>query len=853
MNRVLNFNRLILCGGMALAVSLFARSAEVKTVDTDVVFNAAYTEDFDVDGKLGAPVWRIATPIAQMRDNRYPKVDLPKRADLRFAYSKTALYFGGTVWQDMKTAVYKWDQHDLPIWNDDNVELDFFLEEDDGAHVYQIIMNPMGAVGDLRNGNINWNADGIVVRTERFGDRWTIEVKLPFASLGLERQVSGDFIAARVCRWLHAQGAISHGSTPILINTGNEQRGRFAKLSFAEPTGANAAALIAADRVYKADSFRRKFYKRYDRLVSAFAEISAMSAAFASSRHPLHVRALDAVDGFRKTLADFQAGQAAALAAHQPVPQVEAETLFAAWRAFERTAADMAYVMWETSPWQVGSPRDMPAADASLTPGKIAFEQAGNEREQVCFNLHGLLCGARLDLRLWPETLDENGQFLSSDNFEVYLEPFVDIEGETVTMPLVRTPGNVVTVSPGRTVRVWIVFNSRGVKAGTYATALKVKPLSRVEIPVRALPLTATVWNFDLPETRDWPIRSFFWGAFSFHNDEVALMELMHDCHVTHAWTQFHRYRYGLYGENSYWKAPNRGKGKVESDHDFDDEVALHGNQAFLDRAKELGMRFVIGWGTPTSLAWFQLMTRRFLDMGFAYEDFTYKGLLTDEFLSKDIPVWARRREEVWNWNTNLSFQATLLSTPPPNGPSLEEIEAAGLPKFFRNWTVIRGLTKDPDRGARILSSLRRHGCKIWSYECSHFMHKQDILDYYRLYPWEARMSGLDGFAIWTIYSPKRDGWDSRDGFDDGVCWRGLDTKPVPTKQLEAVREGLEDVAYMHRLETECVRLKAKGVSVAEAEKLLDERQTIVVKPEFDQVDAWRNAVGRLIDRMARQ
>ena len=61
---------------------------------------------------------------------------------------------------------------------------------------------------------------------------------------------------------------------------------------------------------------------------------------------------------------------------------------------------------------------------------------------------------------------------------------------------------------------------------------------------------------------------------------------------------------------------------------------------------------------------------------------------------------------------------------------------------------MIRGLTKDPDRGARILSSLRRHGCRIWSYGCVHFLHKQDILDYYRLCPWEARMSGLDGFAI---------------------------------------------------------------------------------------------------------
>jgi len=843
-----------LIGGLLVAGwSLSLTAVDVPTVDTDVVFSAPYVEDHAVDGSLAAPIWQTARPIAQMRDNRYPKVDLPKRADLRFAYSKTALYFGGTVWQDMKTAIFKWDQHDLPVWGDDNIELDFFLAEDDGNHVYQVVMNPMGAVADLRDSNINWNADGIVVKTRRFDDRWTLEVRLPFSAFGMERPAPGDFIAARVCRWLHNDGVICHGSEPILINTGNEQRGRFAKLLFEEPTGEGAAALIAEGRAYKADAFRRKFFKRYDRLISAFVERTGSTAAFANSAHPLHKRAFAAVEKMRTALSDFQARHAAALAARKEVPAADAEALLAAWDAFEQDADRMAYAMWPTCPWEVGTPRDLPADDMPPMPEKVAFEQAGNEREQVCFNLHGLLCGARLDLRLWPETLDKDGRFLSSDNFEVYLEPFVDIEGETVTMPLVRSAGNIVTVSPGRTVRVWVVFNSRGVKAGDYATELKVKPLAGADVKARTLQLTATVWNFDLPETRDWPIRSFFWGSFAFQNDEVSLMELMHDYHVTHAWTQFHRYQYGMYGEKGYWKAPKQGKGKVDADHDFDDDVAANGNRAFLERARELGMRFVIGWGTPRSLAWFQTMTKRFLDMGFAYDDFIYKGLLADEFLSKDIPTWAKRREEVWNWNTNLHFQATLLSTPPPNGPSYEEIENAGLPSFFRNWTVIRGMTKGSERGEKILASLMKHRCKVWSYECSHFMHKQDILGYYRLYPWEARLDGLDGFAIWTVYSPSGDGWDSRDGFDDGVCWRGLDTRPVPTKHLQAVREGLEDVAYMDRLEREVRRLKAKGMPTADAEALLAARAEIVKANDQKRTDEWRNAAGRLIDRMVKR
>ena len=68
------------------------------------------------------------------------------------------------------------------------------------------------------------------------------------------------------------------------------------------------------------------------------------------------------------------------------------------------------------------------------------------------------------------------------------------------------------------------------------------------------------------------------------------------------------------------------------------------GNQKFLEKAKELGMRFVFGWSVPQSLDWFKTMTKRLLDMGFTYEDFIYKGLLRDEFVKADISKFAKER-----------------------------------------------------------------------------------------------------------------------------------------------------------------------------------------------------------------
>ena len=139
----------------------------------------------------------------------------------------------------------------------------------------------------------------------------------------------------------------------------------------------------------------------------------------------------------------------------------------------------------------------------------------------------------------------------------------------------------------------------------------------------------------------------------------------------------------------------------------------------------------------------------------------------------------------------------------------------------------------------------------MWTYNCLQFMVRLPILSYYRFYPWDAYMRDLEGFAFWTVYSPGGDdGWDSRDGYDEGLCWRGLDKKPVPTKMFEAVREGLEDVAYMDRLEKELARMKAKGNRFPQYEALLAERDAIIKTTDQKKVDGWRLSVGRSIDSL---
>lgn len=839
-------------GEVFAPVDVNAGASIEPLVDTDEVFPAAYVEDFKLDGDMTKDVWKKAKPVPELFNHR-AKAPIACKGDIRILYSKTAIYIGATLWQDMSKMTAKWDQRDMHIWNDDNIEIFIHAPSDKGNRLYHYAINPINAFADLCDDNMAYWTRGNKHVTKRFADRWTMELKLPFAGIPMERPLPGDFIGIRFCRAVH-EPTRTVGASPRLLSSGNNARARFAKLLFEKPSGPDAARLIAEGEAYRREAVKDRFYRRFDADKARFDEVRHCAAAFRRSTHPIHVTAWAGVRQMSTALAAFEKRFSAELSARSEIPEAEARAILAQFAGFWAFASKYAYMVWTADPWERGAPDALPPPDAQLMPTGISFEQAGNEREQVCLCIAGVLCGPRLDLRLHPQSVERTKKrplFVSTDCFEVYAEPFIRFSSELITAPHVRAPGNMVVVSPGRTTRVWVVFNSRGVSAGQYDTSLWFKCAYDLSVADRSLPMGVTVWNFALPETRDWPVKGFFWGPNFFASDEVALLELTHDYHVTHGWTQQFRYKYGLYDDRRTHKRPNFGKGKVDPSRDFDEELALHANEAFFRRAKELGMRFVFGWGTPTSLDWFKIMTKRLRDMGFEYEDFVYKSLLKDEFTKKAIPTKAAERAAVWNWNTNLYFQAVYLSTPPPTGATMDDIEEAKLPEFYKMWTVIDGRCRDPEKGPDTINRLKKKGCKVWTYRCSRFMQSHSILGYYRFYPWSAYMNDLEGFAFWTVYSPHGDdGWDSRDGYDEGVCWRGLDKKPMPTKKFEAVREGLEDVAYMDRLAKELARHKATGRDFPKFQALLDEREAVIKANDQKRVDAWRLAVGRAIDQL---
>ena len=114
-------------------------------------------------------------------------------------------------------------------------------------------------------------------------------------------------------------------------------------------------------------------------------------------------------------------------------------------------------------------------------------------------------------------------------------------------------------------------------------------------------------------------------------------------------------------------------------------------------------------------------------------------------------------------------------------------------------------------------------------------------------------MHGLDGSAMWcTSNSKGHDSFDASDGPDDGILWLGNDRRFTTSKNFEAFREGLEDVAYLDRLRKELKRHSALGNAYPEYEKLDAKFTEQCKKPDQREIEAWRLATGRAINELVK-
>ncbi len=516
-----------------------------------------------------------------------------------------------------------------------------------------------------------------------------------------------------------------------------------------------------------------------------------------NSEAPLARQLRGPVEEIAAKVAAFRKEVATAVAKGKTLAPQVWENLHSALDAFGTWRSERKLAVWEVNPWENGSPADLPTEIAA--PPALNFRQAGNEREARGLMLAGLLPGGRDDVRLVVNDFKRVGDpksFVSRDKIHIYHAPWVrDGFDRLVTDPLIETPNHAFSLTAGRAEKVWVVFDSRGVPPGEYEGDITVKPVdvsaSSRESWVR-IPFRITVQNFTLPETDQWPLSSFFFGPGITPSNEPELLRLFHSYHINWMMTNRFAYQWESDKDGTEWR---RTDGKTRQEQYYD-PAKIRSQDSFLREARKLKMNLIFGWGCTRNLEWFGEMVSYLKELGFPYETYAFQGM-NDEFHADDIPKHMDFHRAMNQQDPKVQFMATLTSVLPPDGPTFEQLEEPGA--YVKLWinSRTRLWPDNTPRSRENLDWFRRRDRILWTYTCATQMQSWPTNDYYRLSPWRGFLTGVDGVAMWTSMGARGDGFDHGDGYDEGVVFRGLNRGPVPTKRLEAFREGLEDVAYM--------------------------------------------------------
>jgi hypothetical protein len=582
--------------------------------------------------------------------------------------------------------------------------------------------------------------------------------------------------------------------------------------------------------------------------------------AFRRNKHPLYSGAVKSVEIMDCMISEYMRQLDLCMKDGRIISPERWNKIAAAVNGFNTWREKRKFLLWKISPWEYGAPGQLPPMEYDEYP-TVNFTQAGNERETVAFAVSSLLAGEKIDIRFVPHGAGNSKHFISADKFHVYYEPFVDNGfGKTITAPLIESSGNIVSLYPGTTQRIWIVFDSKGVPAGNYKGVIKIKSLIPGKLVERNIPVRIKVWNFSLPETNDWPLDCFLWNSMRSVYDETATMRLMHKYHIKWTMALAGNYTRGLIERKFNYLSylPKKTKYKAEFKNEQDNKVyktyfnpeRLGINDDFFIEAKQLKMKVVFSWGNTDHPDWRKLMSQHLLKLGLNNSDILFQAM-RDEFTSKNLARDVFFLKKIKQASPEVQLMSTYYSAPPPAGVTLEQLKEAV--KYVKVWNLISNFLWGPkQKRQEMIDYFRRHKRTIWTYRCSRQIQDQPLLEYVRFYPWRAYMAGIDGISYWISMSITKDPFDHRDGYDEGFLYRGINGGVIPTKRFEALREGLEDVAYMDIFKKTLTALKKRYPKrdFAKFQKILERCPKIIQDNSQKEVDKWRLELGNAIDKL---
>jgi len=758
-----------------------------------------------IDGKLNDACWQRA---ALAGDFVLGNGQAPTQATTcRMGHDARCVYFGFECRESqagrIKTDVKK---RDGQVWTDDSVEI--FLDTNyDRDTYFHLIANAIGTKFDSKRGegghsrtpwDGKWQCAAVV------GDAaWTIEVAVPFGTLGAKAPALGTKWGFNVAREEQPMGEVSSWAP---MGRRLHQPQLFADLFF----GAYPAELAA-----RLEALRRSTQETAADAAARLAPDSPQKASLILAKE----RVLARLDDIAKRIT--AAGDLTSTQWERFDEELSAVTRDVARLKF----LDQPYIVWHKNPLLSFSPNELPAGAAAEINRLYAPAYIG-EYEAAAFmvsNLSDRTLTGRVTLGdLMPPA---HGPRFSRDRITLRVTSFVETRaGKLVPDALVAlNEADEITVPPGETRQVWLIMDARDAAPGEYSGTILLKPYERC-FPAKEVRVTLHVLPLTLPE-----------GV-----PQVILWRTPMDAEVAEL-DDLIAHRVNVFIVDPIPRPRADAEGNLLEEPDLSKlrkaamRVKGHGtlllsmaiNEPWYHSFPGVKLEFLSPHWKKAFRSFVAAEIACLKECGYGYDEFAY--YLKDEPYGKYLDQAAECAREIKKVDPRVMIFEN------PSGPydatALEAIKRADAVVDIWCPYIRRLQHEKAKKEAAFYRAVAKKGKAIWCYDCGVGTKAYSPLGWYRKKGWFAWQKGLPGFGFWSYNCMYNDVWDDYDHLERGdasvVYSRG--PNPIPSRRWEAFRDGVEDYCCLYLLDKVIAKAGKKGLDVSEARALLNRSTSAVL------------------------
>lgn len=814
-----------------ICVLIFTEILPGEVADEKVIVSKVVSSAPVIDGKLDDPCWKQAEStglwkvLGKMSETvlgqweAAPEKFVKAAASARVCHDAKNVYVAISVPAPADLPVSgKITQRDGNVWSgDDCVEL--FLDPGRQMRYYQILVNPLGTVADLRvqggGEDLAWNA-GAIVKVQKHGPGFVVEMAIPFSSLGTFRHHPGDAWGINFTREGPSGGGFS---TWAPVGTTFNSPERF-------------GLLIFGDR----NSFYTKALTNLEKRLNKSEDVTSIQKQITAVRKQLQERNL--------TWSEFN------------TRQQEIETAIRQVELKGKT-----YLLWTKSIWgDIGPDEKVPATAKPLTVLKVIAGQ--NTRVPTGFLISNLTARPLMGHLVW-NTPDPKVPSLARKKMTIRRGVYIELDnGRMIPDALVELPpGDLIEVPPRTTQVIWVEVDTHDLAAGIYKRTATFLP-SYSGFTTTTFDLEVQILPVDLAGPA---VKTFTYLA----DPNIQRFRFAAEDLVRHGVTT----AYFIPALNKGYPVLDKDGNVVNLDTVTLDAILSNMEQAGVPRNQLtllISLAMNVSWcrdlnveSSPRLVYGTEVWKKGFINSLRAFRDHLFKRGLTYEqilFYPVDEPCGDPDDPKTGAF---AAFEgAGYIRQADPKfrlfaNPYVKDEGAKYLPQWFKLFDVVEPYQGFLETNPAVVKACRESGREIWIYGIEA---KVTASNTYRNLFWQSAAFGFSGnCAFWCYERYSGDMFNSYDpqperpnvNADYGMAYVDFENeKVIPSRRWEAYYQGNQDFRTITICRELITQLKTQGTDTTVYEKTLAAEISKGRTGSSDEKDASRYNLFFLIMKM---